>query len=209
MRGSITGTQADIRCPVTCRYPADLRCAHLRQARALAAGVLFSALLFAAALANAAAPPSSTLEDLPAKWRDDQGREFLLADLRGQRVILTMAYTSCRQVCPMTLKRLADMQRELDARGEAAQFVIVGYDPKNDESDAWRRYRLARRLTRANWHFLTGAVDDSEALAQRLGFGLWRYDEHVMHDFRIVIFNANGSVKAALEGSRADWKGVL
>jgi len=45
---------------------------------------------------------------------------------------------------------LERMQRALDARGEHANIVIVGYDPQNDKPADWRRYRLNHRLDRDN-----------------------------------------------------------
>ncbi|MGH8866048.1 MAG: SCO family protein, partial [Burkholderiales bacterium] len=150
-----------------------------------------------------APPGASLLGSLPPRWRDDNGHELWLADLRGRRVIMTMAYASCRKICPISFLRLKEMQSELDSRGETAEFVIVGYDPGDDDTGAWHQYRETRKLTRTNWHFITGTNDDTERLARLLGFEFWKYDDHVMHDFRIVIFDAGGELHASLDSSRA------
>lgn len=177
--------------------------------RGLSAVVVVLPFLLGAGGTRAAEPGALSFDGLPPRWRDDNGRDLLLTELRGRRVIMTMAYASCRQICPVAMQRLKEMQQELDSRGEPAEFVIVGYDPGRDDPAAWRRYRAARQLTRPNWHFLTGTSADTERLAEALGFPFWKYDEHVMHDFRIVVFDASGAVHAAVNSSRTDWKRVL
>jgi cytochrome oxidase Cu insertion factor (SCO1/SenC/PrrC family) len=109
----------------------------------------------------------------------------------------------------MTMQHLAAMQQELDSRGADAEFVIVSYDPKRDDAASWHRYRTDRRLTRDNWHFLIGTRDDVERLAAILGFGFWRYDEHVVHDFRIVALNTDGALKGFVDSTHADWRSLL
>lgn len=136
------------------------------------------------------------LEQLPQRWRDDQGRDTTLAEFRGRRVYFTMAYASCRRVCPATIAHLKQLQREIEARGQSAEFVVVGYDPAVDDPQAWHQYRRSRGLLRDNWHFLTGTISSTEQLAHRLGFRFWKYDRHVMHDNRIVVVDEYGELAA-------------
>jgi cytochrome oxidase Cu insertion factor (SCO1/SenC/PrrC family) len=72
--------------------------------------------------------------------------------------------------------------------------VIVGYDPEADDPATWHQYRQTRHLTRGNWHFLVGSRAAVEQTARQLGFPFWRYDQHVMHESRIVYFNEQGAV---------------
>jgi protein SCO1 len=152
--------------------------------------------LIGAVTGEARAAEGSVLEQLPQAWRDDRGRETRLDAFRGRQVIVTMAYAACRRVCPATMTHLKRLQQEIDARGESAEFVIVGYDPTVDDPEAWREYRDSRHLTRENWHFLTGTLADTQQLARRLGFRFWTYDRHVMHDYRIVVIDAGGALTA-------------
>ncbi|MDE2251157.1 MAG: SCO family protein, partial [Gammaproteobacteria bacterium] len=149
------------------------------------------------------------LDQLPQAWRDDSGQPLALADLAGHRVILSMAYTSCHHTCPATLNELQRMQQRLDARGEQASFVIVGYDADNDDPRSWHQYRLNHRLERPNWHFLTGAAKDVRRLARQLGFEFWNYDTHVMHDSRVVFFDSKGAYSGAVSPATGDWAAML
>lgn len=143
--------------------------------------------------------PASRLADLPEQWIDDRGQPFDLKTLEGHEVVLTMAYTTCHRVCPTTLRRLQQVQHEYDRRGTRAEFLVIGYDPDNDDAAAWRQYRQSRHLTRSNWHFLVGTRESVEQTARRLGFGFWRYDQHVVHDSRILYFDERGTLVATGE----------
>ena len=159
----------------------------------------------------AAAPPEAggLLDRLPPTWRDDRGGTLRLPEMLGEQVFVTMAYSNCHRICPMTMKRLGQLQRELDARGSSAEFLIVSYDPGNDDPAAWRRYRASHHLTRDNWHFVTGTPADTERLARLLGFEYWHYDEHVMHDYRIVALGGDGALRGAIDPAHNDWRDLL
>ena len=83
----------------------------------------------------------------------------------------------------------------LDKTGREAQFVVVTYDPERDSPAEWNRYRGSRGLLRTNWHFLSGSKADTKRIARFLDLDFWHYDEHVMHDFRIVLLHAEGRLK--------------
>jgi cytochrome oxidase Cu insertion factor (SCO1/SenC/PrrC family) len=135
------------------------------------------------------------LDLLPPVWTDDSGRQLALPDLRGRTVIITMAFTNCRRTCSTTMLRLQEIQRVLDAKGRSADFVIVSYDPDNDNAEAWTQFRKSRNLVRPNWHFLTGSKPNTRRIAGLLGLDFWSYDSHIMHDFNIVVLNAAGALE--------------
>ena len=165
--------------------------------RAALSCMLLSLLLLAGQYSPVArAAAGSLLDQLPQRWSDDQGRDVDLGEFRGRRIFFSMAFTSCRRVCPMTMARLQELQREVDASGQSAEFVIVGYDPSVDDPAAWRQYRRSRGMLRDNWHFLTGPATSTEQFAHRLGFTFWKYDSHVMHDYRIVVVDEQGQLAA-------------
>ena len=149
------------------------------------------------------------LAQLPGHWRGDDGRDVELTRFEGHRVVLTMAYATCHRICPMTIAALKSIQQRLDGRGEVAEFVIVGYDPANDDAAAWHRYRMTRNLTRSNWHFVTGTNDATVELAKTLGFDFWKYDDHVMHDSRVVVFDSRGILQRTLGPETPDWSAAL
>jgi len=171
----------------------------LRRARALLRAPALLLLTLPGAWPAATGATATRLSELPTAWVDDGGQPFDLRTLEGHAVVLTMAYATCHRVCPMTLRRLQQVQSEYDRRGTRAEFVVIGYDPDNDDAAAWRQYRRSRHLTRSNWHFLIGAREAVEQTARRLGFEFWRYDQHVVHDSRVLYFDERGTLVATGE----------
>ena len=167
------------------------------------------AVLLAGGATAAADLAGAPLDQLPPSWRDERGQPLAFTDLIGHRVILSMAYTRCHTTCPATIMQLQRMQQVLDARGEQASFVIVGYDTQDDDPASWRQYQINRRLERRNWHFLTGAPQAVRQLARQLGFEFWHYDSHIMHDSRIVFFDSQGFYSGAITPASGDWSALL
>lgn len=165
--------------------------------------------LLTAVCAWAANTGGTRLEQLPRQWRDDQGQTLAIEDLVGQRVILTMAYARCHSICPATMSHLQRIQSLLDARGEQASIVVIGYESDQDSPASWRQYRGNRRLMRSNWHFLTGTGAAVRQLAWQLGFEFWLYDAHIMHDSRIVIFDSSGQMSTAVNPANINWNSLF
>lgn len=139
-----------------------------------------------------------------ARWTDSNGAPLQLAAMRSPWVVMTMAYTACRRTCSTSTLVLADIQRQLDLMNQRADFVVVSFDPASDSPEAWDDYRRKRGLMRDNWHFLSGGVRDTQRLARLLDLDYWSYHGHVVHDFRIVVFDADWRVAFQLDWDQVD-----
>jgi protein SCO1/2 len=151
----------------------------------------FAALLIAAAPAGAM-QPSLDRQLSGIQWLADTGERLSFDQLKGRVIVMTMGYSGCRKTCSTSVLVLKELQSLLDRTGKQADFVVVTYDPQADTPEAWRQYRKARDLTRANWHFLSGSEGDTRRMARFLDLAYWHYDEHIVHDFRIVLFDREG-----------------
>ena len=159
------------------------------------------ACLFAAAMVCSVAPCAGA-QDLyrgQAVWLDEQSRPFMLDSLHGRATVLTMAYGACRRICSTSLRIMENLQALADQRGQVLDFVVVGLDPQQDKPADWAAFRTERKLTRANWHFLSGDEPATRSLADHLGVNYWRYGEHVMHDFRIVLLSPGGQLLRSMD----------
>jgi len=137
-------------------------------------------------------------------WIDSDGGTLRLSTLRAPLIVMTMAYTACRKVCGTTTLVLADIQRKLDAMKVEAEFVVVSYDPSNDGPGDWHDYRARRQLNRTNWHFLTGDASATQKIARGLDLDFWTYHDHLVHDFRIVLFDAHWQVLGEVDWEHID-----
>jgi len=146
-----------------------------------------------------AAPPS--VYALGLDFIDDRGRPRRLAEWQGRAVIIALAYGACRRVCSTTLRTLEVLHDAARRKGLAIDFVVVGIDPAQDTPHDWAEYRKQRGLVDANWTFLCGSASATRTLANALGVRYWSYDDHIVHDYKVVRLARDGSVVASLKWS--------
>jgi cytochrome oxidase Cu insertion factor (SCO1/SenC/PrrC family) len=161
-------------------------------------------LLTALCLASTGSWASDGIYGLNAVWQNDKGLDCKLSDWANKPMVITMAYGTCRKVCSNSIRRMAQAQALADAQGVAIEFVVVSLDPEVDTPADWRAFRRAHKLDRPNWHFIRGSAKDTHTLARLLGIGYWVYDDHVVHDFRVLRTNRQGVITAALQAADED-----
>ena len=55
-------------------------------------------------------------------------------------MVLAFGFTSCPDVCPITLATLAQARKKLGADGNELQVVYVTVDPERDDAERMRTY---------------------------------------------------------------------
>ena len=165
------------------------------------AGLGLAALMLLAASAGASGElPSGSLYLEPLRWTDDSEAAVELADFRGQTVALTMFYTECSSACPITLAKLREIEKAFAERSRDLQIVLVSYDTMHDTPRRLARFRRREKLVGERWHLLSGPERSVERLARRLGLGSdVDLGEHIVHSFRIVLFDEDGVVRKTLD----------
>lgn len=68
------------------------------------------------------------------------GGDLKLADYRGKVVLLAFGFSSCGEVCPVTLATLAGARKKLGADGADVQVVYVTVDPERDDAARMKKY---------------------------------------------------------------------
>jgi cytochrome oxidase Cu insertion factor (SCO1/SenC/PrrC family) len=139
--------------------------------------------------------------DVGGVWVDDSGSAVSLSRWQGRYTVLTMSTGACRKICSTTLRRMEELQAIADQRHLRLEFLVIGLDPRSDTPKAWREYRAQRKLGRENWHFVGGDDGRTRRIAEMLGISYWFYDEHLLHDFKIVLIAPDGTIKRALAWS--------
>lgn len=71
---------------------------------------------------------------------DDSGKPRQLSDYRGKVVIVFFGYTSCPDVCPITLAELASVMKKLGREANDVQVLFVTFDPERDSAAVMKRY---------------------------------------------------------------------
>ncbi len=147
------------------------------EARAALAGgcfaLLLGVLLFAAAggaaedaslKAGVFSPPRAAPE---FSLRGSDGTELTLGRYRGKVVILGFGFSSCTDVCPVTLATLAQANKKLGAEAAELQVVYITVDPERDDAQRLRDY-----LAGFDKSFIGGTGTSEQLAAVRQEYGI-------------------------------------
>jgi protein SCO1 len=118
---------------------------------------------------NGAAFAGSQRPAIPPKdfrLRDQDGRAVSLRDFRGDVVVLTFLYTTCRDTCPLTATQI---RGALDDLGQDVPTLAVSVDPANDTPQRARRFLFKRGLARDRMRFLLGSRAQLEPVWKAYG----------------------------------------
>lgn len=120
------------------------------------------------------------------------------ADLAGKVTPIFFGYTSCPDICPTTLFRLAAALNELGPRREDVQVVFVSVDPERDTPERASEY--ARAVDPA-FVGLTGSEAEIDHVASQYGIYHAKADGSeatgylVDHTTTIVVLNEEGETE--------------
>lgn len=164
--------------------------------------------------------------------RDQDDRPFDLEQTRGQVVVLSILYTHCPDICPLTTTRLRGLQQRVQQASwsEVVRFLSITIDPARDQPATLKLFAQARQVDFSNWAFLTGTSAQTLTVVRALGIYVERvYDldgtpvpesslnfsippnttYFVNHTDRIFIVDQQGDVRALEPGSTADLERVM
>jgi protein SCO1/2 len=134
------------------------------------------------------------------------GRSVKLSDLRGKPLVLSMVYTSCYQICPMTTRYLSQVvDKARDALGEDSFAVaVVGFDVGLDTPAAMRYFANKQGIADDGWNLLSVDRNDVERLADDLGFLYTPSANGYDHLIQATIIDSNGRVYRQVYGQVFD-----
>jgi protein SCO1 len=99
---------------------------------------------------------------------DQDGREMTEASLRGKWTFAAIGYTTCPDVCPMTMATFVALKRQIGvvAPGQGPQFLFISVDPDRDTPE-----RLAQYVRHFDPGFVgaTGSGDGLKTVTRDLG----------------------------------------
>jgi protein SCO1/2 len=83
-------------------------------------------------------PPPDFGGDFTLTTQDNQ--PFRLQDVRGRAVLLFFGYTSCPDMCPMTMSRIAGALGRIGGAAPEVVTLFVSVDPKRDTPAVLKEY---------------------------------------------------------------------
>ncbi|WPB75356.1 SCO family protein [Archangium violaceum] len=132
----------------------------------------------------ASAPPAELDVDSPSARDASAARYFTNTELvdqhgkthrfyedliRGRKVLINFAFTSCKGVCSPMTKHLAEVQRKLGGRvGKDITMITLSVDPTNDSPESLARFTKKFGVG-PGWYFLTGSRENISLVLKKLG----------------------------------------
>ena len=144
---------------------------------------------------------------------DTDGRPVRLENYRGQVLLLAFVFTSCKTVCPLISRQMAQLQAGLKQDGvfgNRASMLSVTIDPETDSIDTLKQYAANLGADAAGWRFLR---EERAALKAVLK----AYDEwsrllpegEMDHPARVYLIDREGRIREIYSLAFFDHRQVL
>jgi protein SCO1/2 len=122
---------------------------------------------------------------------------FRLSEQRGKIILLFFGYTSCPDVCPVTLATFKQVYNNLEEDAQQVRFVMITADPDRDTPE-----KVAAYVAQFNSEFigLSGSLADLDAIWKDLGVFVEKQDSGsaagylVSHTASVFVIDQNGNL---------------
>jgi protein SCO1 len=128
------------------------------------------------------------------------GSQLSLGRYRGKVVLLGFGYTSCTEVCPVTLAILAQARRQLGVDASGLQVVYITVDPEKDDVA-----RMHKFLANFDPTFIGGTGTAEQLAAVRRQYGITAVrksldggDYAVAHSSFVYLIDRDGKLRALM-----------
>lgn len=119
---------------------------------------------------------------------DHNGQKRSLLDFQGRVVVVFFGYTSCPDICPTMLARLAEVMRTLGPASQHVQVLFVTLDPGRDSAE-----RLKEFVPWFYPSFLGLRGDEAQTKAVTEEFRVFSARKNVDSDLGYVLDHSSGA----------------
>jgi protein SCO1/2 len=138
----------------------------------------------------------------PYVLTDSNGAPLPLSEYRGRPLVISLIYTSCSSVCPVTTQHLLDVVEEVRGTlGDDAFAVLsVGFDARNDTPARLDSFASAQGIDLGDWRLASADEATISALLDDLGFSYRAVAGAFQHITQTTILDAKGRVYRQVYG---------
>ena len=131
------------------------------------------------------------------EWTDHRGNKFELEDLTGKNQVVVMAYTSCQHTCPILVRGMKQIEKEMTDEARAnTEFVLATLDTERDTVTVMNNYAEHNDLG-DNWRLIRSDEATTRMLANTLNIKYQFADNgDINHSNLISILDKQGRLVA-------------
>jgi protein SCO1/2 len=136
------------------------------------------------------------------RFVEAKGARVDSSELRGRPLVVSLIYSGCSHICPLTTQRLRRAVEEAQRLMGPDRFTVitVGFDVRNDTPMRMAAFARAQGADLPNWRFLSGDEASVSALARDLGFTYAATGGGYLHIAQTTIVDSDGRVYRQVYG---------
>lgn len=135
--------------------------------------------------------------------------------IKGKVTLMTMVYTHCPDICPMTTHNMQLVESKLSEKElDIVRFVVITFDPTRDTPEVLKKFGEIRDINFNRWNFLTGDEQNTKEVMLKFDVKAIPADSsydadgnlsyYVVHTDRISLIDQNGILRKNYVGSIAN-----
>lgn len=143
------------------------------------------------------------------RFTNELGRVVRLSDFKGQALAFTFIFTRCPlpEFCPRMSRNFHEVYQKLTAMPNAPtnwHLLSISFDPHFDTPAVLHSYAQAFEADPKRWNFLTGAIEDIDAITDQFELTIVKRGSEWDHKVRTVVVDAKGNIQAIILGN--EWQ---
>lgn len=145
--------------------------------------------------------PGDSLYQLPVHFSTAGGDHLMLQHYRGEPVVVTMFYGTCKAACPLLIRAMTDTAASLPvADRDKVRFLMVTLDPERDTAEALQTLAREHGLAAPRFELARTDANGVRLLAASLGIRYRRLpDGNFSHSSILTALDGEGVPKARTE----------
>ena len=134
------------------------------------------------------------------------GHSQMFSEFRGKPLVVSMVYTSCYQICPMTTRFLSEVvDKARTALGDDSFAVaVIGFDTQVDTPAAMRYFANKQGIEDKDWQLLSLNRAELDQLASDIGFQFFPSSNGFDHLIQATVIDSRGQVYRQVYGQVFD-----
>ncbi len=137
------------------------------------------------------------------QFTDTHGKVVKLHDLLGKPLIISLIYTSCYHICPMTTRYLRDVvDKARDTFGDDFNVATIGFDTLRDTPPMMANFAKKQQVDDPDWWFLSTDAATIDALGKDVGFQFFSAPHGFDHLIQATLVKPDGEIYRQVYGTK-------
>jgi len=140
-------------------------------------------------------------------FTDENGETKTLKEFLGKSTIVAFVFYTCPSSCNILQSGIVEAVRKISlVPGKDFNILSISIDEGDSPLTASRKKRdftaaLEDGFPKDAWHFLSGTIENIQAVTRAAGFGFQRTDKGIVHPVALIFVTSDGKIVRYLHGT--------